>query len=144
VFLFFSSEIIALDFVGPLPVTVHRNRYDPIITCCFSRWPEVYALPDTSAESVAVGLADWCCRYGAPLSLVSDRGSAFLNQVISAYSRMWNINQFHVAAYHPAANGLVERFNGTLVDMLRVYSLETGSLWDETLIRLSYFLSFWY
>ena len=36
------------------------------------------------------------------------------------------------ASYHPQANGLVERMNGTLCDAIRAFSVTSGVLWDET------------
>ena len=126
-------EQIAFDFIGPLPVSLHRNRYILAITDYFSRWAEAYPLPDITAESTAVCLADWTTRYGAPFVLCSDRGSHFLNQTITAFCSIWHIVQIPTSAYHPQANGLVERFNSTLIDSLRTYSLSAGSLWDEVL-----------
>lgn len=124
-------ERIALDFVGPLPISIHHNRYALVITDYFSRWVEVYPLMDQSKESVAVCLADWCTRYGAPLSIRSDRGKSFLNEMITAYCKLWSINQSPTSPYHPESDGLVERMNGTLCDMLRAFASETGRLWDE-------------
>ena len=115
-----------------------------VITDCYSRWAEVYPLPDTSAQGVALALADWTSRFGAPLVLLSDRGSSFLNYVIPIFSRLWGFNQMFTAAYTPQSNGLVERFNATLEDMIRVYAMETGALWDETIsaILFAYRTSF--
>ena len=126
-------EKIAIYFIGPLPPSLHRNRYILSVTDYFSRWAEAYALPDATAESTAVCLADWITRYGAPLEICSDRGAHFLNSTITAFSRIWHITQTPVSAYHPQANGLVERFNGTLCDILRSYAFSCGTLWDELL-----------
>ena len=126
-------EHVALDFVGPLPTSLHRNRYILVLTDVFSRWVEAYPLPDQTAEATAVCLADWTTRYGSPLILSSDMGTSFLNATIEAFCRIWHIQQQFTSAYHHQANGLVERFNATLCDMLRAYSVDTGQLWDETM-----------
>ena len=52
-------EYVALDFVGPLPTTFHRNRPILVFTDGFSRWVEAYPLPDKSAEYSAVCLPIW-------------------------------------------------------------------------------------
>ena len=120
-------------FVWAYPTSLHRNRNILVLTDVFSRWVEAYPLPDQTAESTAVCLADRTTPYGSPLLLYSDRGTSFLNAIIAAFCRIWHIQQHFTSAHHPQANGLVERFNATLCDMLRAYSVDTGQLWDETM-----------
>jgi transposase InsO family protein len=103
------------------------------MTDYFSKWAEAYPLPAQTAESVTICLADWITRYGAPLQITSDRGANFVSQVVALFCKLWNVEQHYSSAYHPQANGLVERFNATLVDMLRAFSLESGAIWDEFL-----------
>ena len=124
-------EHLGMDFVGPLPPSLHRNMFILALTDYFSKWAEAYPLPDQSANSVAVCLADWITRYGAPIRITSDRGASFVSEAVASFCRLWGVQQQFASAYHPQANGLVERFNATLVDMLRAFSIESGKLWDE-------------
>ena len=39
-------ERVAVDILGPLPVTERGNRYILVLTDCFTKWTEVYAIPD--------------------------------------------------------------------------------------------------
>jgi transposase InsO family protein len=137
-------ERVAIDYIGPLPISVHGNRYALNFTDTFTRWAESYPSPDASARSTALALFDWCSHYGTPLVLMHDHGSHFQNQTIKLLSELWGFNQFMSAAYSPQSNGLVERFNSTLEDMIRAYTLETGSMWDECLpaILFAYRTSF--
>ena len=124
-------EHLGMDFVGSLPPSLHRNRFILALTDYFSKWAEAYPLPDQSANYVAVCLADWITRYGAPIRITSDRGASFVSEAVASFCRLWGVQQQFASAYHPQANGLVERFNATLVDMLRAFSIESGKLWDE-------------
>jgi transposase InsO family protein len=124
-------ERVAIDFIGPLPTSHHGNRFALNFTDTFTRWAECYPSPDATAHATALALFDWCCHYGCPSILMSDHGSHFQNHVIKLLSELWGFTQFMSAAYSPQSNGLVERFNATLEDMIRSYALETGSLWDE-------------
>ncbi|KAG1941111.1 interleukin-1 receptor accessory protein-like 1-A [Pimephales promelas] len=46
-------ERVALDILGPLPVTGEKNKYILVIGDYFSKWTEAVALPNQEAESVA-------------------------------------------------------------------------------------------
>ena len=124
-------ERIAIDFVGPLVMSNHGNKWMLVITDISTKWAEAYPLRDSSAVEVAACLADWVTRYGAPISMVSDRGSDFLAEIVRMFCTIWGIDRDITSPYHPQANGSVERLNATLCDMLRTFSLDTGVTWDE-------------
>ena len=46
-------ERLAVDVMGPLPVTESGNKYLLIAMDYFSKWPEAYALPNQEATTVA-------------------------------------------------------------------------------------------
>ena len=126
-------EKVAMDFVGPVVKSNHLNSWILVITDYCTKWAEIYPLRDARAPEVAACLADWCCRYGAPLSLVSDRGKNFLAEIIQNFCAIWDIDRNITSSYHPQANSQVERLNGTLCDMIRAFATETGTRWDEHL-----------
>lgn len=39
-------ERIAIDILGPIPLTEKGNKYDIVICDCFSKWTEAFAIPD--------------------------------------------------------------------------------------------------
>ena len=64
---------ITTDFVGPLPITPRGNRYILVVTDSFTKWVEVFAVPDQSAETTArTILNEFIARYGYPIDLHSD------------------------------------------------------------------------
>ena len=61
-------ERIAIDVLGPLPETEQGNRYALIIMDNFSKWTEVHAMPDQTAEAVAhILIKEVISRLGVPL-----------------------------------------------------------------------------
>ena len=60
-------------------------------------------------------------RYGCPMTFQSDNGKAFVWDLTKDLTRRSHIAQAHSTTYQPQTNGLVERQNRTLVNMLRVY-----------------------
>ncbi|KAG3081999.1 hypothetical protein PI125_g20045 [Phytophthora idaei] len=75
-------------------------------------------------------------RHGVPERLLSDRGSNFTSNLARSLYETLGIKKLFGSAYHPQTQGLVERFNGTLMGMLRMYVSETQTDWDVYLPRV--------
>jgi hypothetical protein len=49
----------------------------------FTNWPEVYAIPNQDASTLAVAmLPNFFCRYGVPLELHSDQSRNFESRLM--------------------------------------------------------------
>eukprot|EP00731_Ephydatia_muelleri_P002340 Em0001g2340a len=73
----------------------------------------------TDSETLASALVDEVvCWYGVPGSLHSDQSANLNSQVITALCKRLGINKTRTTAYHPQANGQVERFKRTLEAIL--------------------------
>ena len=62
---------------------------------------------------------------------MSDNGAQFVSSLMNEVARLLSINFIHATPYHPQANGLVERMNGTLKTMLRRMCAEKPLDWDR-------------
>jgi Integrase core domain len=97
----------------------------------FTKWPEAKAVPEATAQQVADFIyEDIVCRHGCPQIILSDRGTHFRNRMIDKLLEQYKIKHIYSTPYHPKTNGLVERFNRTLVDSLAKTSEETDE-WDK-------------
>ena len=74
-----------------------------------------------------VVILNWIARFGVPLDITSDRGSQFTSQLWSDISQFLGTKHHRTTAYHPQANGLVERFHRHLKSALRARL--TGPRW---------------
>ena len=70
-------------------------------------------------------------RVGVPKEILSDQGSQFLSAVMKETCRLLSLKQLVTTAYHPICNGLIEKFNGTLMNMLRHMCAEKPKDWDR-------------
>ena len=67
-----AMEMLALDFVGPLPETTDENRYLLVIGDYFTKWVEAFPLKDQKAITTAdVLLSEIVARHGVPVVLHS-------------------------------------------------------------------------
>ena len=57
-------------------------------------------------------------KFGAPLQLLTDRGSEFESELFRELMRWMEIDKLRATAYRPSCNGVVERFHRTLNSML--------------------------
>lgn len=61
-------ERIAIDILGPLPLTEKGNKYIIVICDCFSKWTEAFAIPDQESSTIAkIIVNEFICRFGTPL-----------------------------------------------------------------------------
>jgi len=108
------------DLVGPLPVSSEGHSHVLTIIDRATRWVEAVPLTSTTAAAVCDAfIAAWVSRYGVPEILTTDRGVQFTSALWQAAMQRLGIQHRFTAAYHPQANGVVERFHRQLKDSLR-------------------------
>ena len=121
---------VHIDLVGPLPPC---KGYSYLLTCVdrFTRWPEAIPLSDITAATVAHAfISGWIARFGAPSTITTDRGAQFESNLWHELMCFLGTTRIRTTAYHPAANGLVERFHRQLKAGL---SAEPRTQWVDTL-----------
>jgi cleavage and polyadenylation specificity factor subunit 1 len=61
----------------------------------------------------------WICRIGVPLRVTTDQGRQFESFLFRQLNILTGNSHFRTNAYHPAANGMVERFHRQLKAAIR-------------------------
>jgi hypothetical protein len=126
---------VSLDLITALPRT---RRGNDAILVFVDRLSKMVHLAPCKKSVTAAGCADLFFRHvvrlhGAPDSIVSDRGTTWVNAFWEQMCARWQIKQKLSSAFHPQTDGQTERMNRTLEETLRHY-VDTGRAdWDEHL-----------
>lgn len=134
-------ERVAIDILGPLPRTEKGNKYIVIISDYFTRWIEAYPVKNQEAITIAkIFTEEFISRYGVPLQVHTDQGRQFESTLFQDLCKMLRIEKTRTTPYNPKSDGLVERFNRTLEDMISKYVQPNQKNWDEVLplVMLAY------
>ena len=107
-------ELVHVDFAGPF-----MNTKFFVLVDAHSKWPEVFTMKTTSATKTIEILRAIFARNGLPRQLVSDNGPQFISDEFKQFMDSNGIKHFKSAPYHPATNGLAERFIQTMKHSLR-------------------------
>ena len=121
------------------------NEYVLSMSDLFSRYTMVWPVPDTGVKATVDAILINIVRiFGFPEILMSDRGSAFTSEVYNELTKLLKITVKRTTALNPACNGLVERFNKSLGDMLRTAALEDPRNWEDLIpiLTLAYNCSY--
>ncbi|GFV45329.1 retrovirus-related Pol polyprotein from transposon 412 [Trichonephila clavipes] len=127
-------ERIAFDILGPLSRSSNGNINILVAMDYFTKWPEAYRIPDQEASTVAEVLVQhWISRFGVPLQLHSDQGKTSILQ----FARDCLKYSPQTTALHPQSDGMVERFNRTILNSLSLLVSSNQQDWDK---KLPFFL----
>ena len=133
----YPMQMVATDIVGPFPESQAGNSYILVVADYFTRWTEAYAIPNQEATTVAKKLTDeFFFRFSPPEQLHSDQGRQFESEVIAEMCKLLGVAKTRTTPYHPQSDGLVERFNRTLLSMLATAARERLFEWEDHLRRL--------
>ena len=105
---------VHLDYAGPF-----QGKMFLIAVDAFSKWPEVKVMTSTTVSATLDALREWFCTHGIPEQLVTDNGSQFTADAFKEFTQLNGIRHIKSAPYHPASNGLAERFIQSLKQSLK-------------------------
>ena len=78
-------------------------------------------------------IVGFVCRFGMPSVIHSDQGREFDNKVMHVLCHLGGSHKTKTTPYHLESDGLVERFNWTLLMMLAMFTGEHKDDWDDLL-----------
>ena len=132
-----SSEFNEVVQIHHQKICMTESGYNHILVIIehFTKLAEAVPCQTASAEETCDHLmTHWISRYdGCPMTFQSDNSKTCVGDLTKELMKMSHIAQAHSTIYHPQTNGLLDRQNRTLVNMLRVYSSRYMTDWDKYL-----------
>ncbi|MBN3274512.1 ANFC protein, partial [Polyodon spathula] len=108
-------ERIGMDIVGPLERSAAGYTHLLVILDYATRYPEAIPLRSMSAKSVANKLVNVFSRVGIPMEIQTDQGTNFMSRLMRGTCKLLGIKTIRTSVFHPQNDGLMERFNKTLL-----------------------------
>ena len=118
---------IAIDLCGPLP----SGEQLFVAVDYYSRWPEVVWLKDTSTKAIIKCLETIFLIHGLPVTIRSDNGPQFAAKEFEAFCDYLGILHVKGIPYWPQSNAEVERFNATLMKVVKMANAQKQDLKRE-------------
>lgn len=107
-------EHVHIDIVGPIGIS-NGQRYLLTMIDRATKWPECFPMQDMTAENVARIFYDgWIARFGCPKRITTDQGRQFEAGLFKELTQLVGAQKIHTTAFHPQANGMIERWHRSL------------------------------
>ena len=98
-------------------------EYIVVVKNCFRCYIKAYRTCSKSLNTVAHKLlSDFMLRFGCREKILQDQGKGFQNNLLHHLQKLQGVKKFSTIQYHLMTNGLVERINSTIVQMLKTLS----------------------
>ena len=124
---------IALDTLGPLPISKNGQKYILVVVDIFTRFVFLRAIQDKSAQSIAKELYLICCDFGHPRIIQSDNGTEFNNELLEHFSLLYKWDHRFSTPYYPQGNGIAERSVKSCINLLQKRVQEDITNWSSML-----------
>ena len=129
-------ELVCVDFLG---LESSKGGFENIlvVTDHFTKFAQAFPTKNQTASTTAKVLFDNSfVHYGLPKYILSDQGRNFEGKIIQQLCVLNGVKKLRTTPYHPMGNGLCERFNRTLLGMLRTLSNDKKSDWKSYVPKL--------
>jgi hypothetical protein len=110
-----------LDYVGPIKPAARGSqaRYIKVATDYMTKWAEARAVRKADARSTTKFIYEHIItRFGCPIEMVTDRGTHFINEVITELLTKFMVIHRKSTPYYPRRNGQAESTNKILSGIL--------------------------
>ena len=127
-------QTMAMDIVGPVVESAAGNCYFLVMGEYFTRYTITAPMPNQTKETIAkTFIKSIILQHGVPERVLTDQGPNFLSELMDELYKQLGIERLRTTAYRPCCDGMVERFNRTVADMIASYVVNQPDRWDEYL-----------
>ena len=126
-------QMVGVD-VLKVPMSRNGNQYLLVAQDYFTKFPFAFAMPDQTADRIARTLVQNIFSvFGPPEILHSDQGRNFESTILRSVCEALGIKKTRTVPYHPSSDGLVERMNRSILQLLRSVVGDHPVDWEDHL-----------
>lgn len=125
------NEIIAMDFLGPLPNSTRGTKHLLVCIDLFTKEVRLYPIKRPTTKTVLnIIIKKYMPENGRVQKIITDQGKQFQNKLWASTLRKEGIKPILTSIRHPQAN-LAERINKELGKYFRIYCHDNHRRWAE-------------
>ena len=104
----------------------------------FTNWVECMPLQwQTTAVTAKAAVDHFLSRFGCPLQIFTDQGRNFESNLFKYLCETLHIQKYRTTPNHPSSNSQVERYNRTLMNVVRCYIQGRQNRWDACVPQIA-------
>ena len=131
-------ELITLDYLH-LDQCKGGYEYLLVVVDHFSKFAQAFPTKNKSGRAAADILFNkYFLDFGFPKRILHDQGKEFDNKLFQRLSEITGIKPSRTTPYHPMGNGLCERMNRTILNMLKTLPKSFKSNWKDHIKKLTF------
>ncbi|KAG0440350.1 Transposon Tf2-8 polyprotein [Dictyocoela muelleri] len=122
-----KMKILCSDIFGPFDLRFFDNNNNShkgfllTITDIYSRYTETYFSTNITGNTLIYKFQVWIEKYSKPNTIICDNGKQYTSKIFQDYLIANDIKNISTPIYHPSSNGISERLNKTIAEILRIY-----------------------
>ena len=131
-------EMLTIDYVQLDPC---KGGYQYALVACdhFTKFVQIYPTKNKSALAAADRIYnDLVLKYGLMSRVHSDQGKEFVNTLFKRLHKMCGTDYSRTTPYHPMGNGMTERMNRTIINMVKTLGENEKKDWARHLSKLAF------
>ena len=125
-------ELVHMDYLTIEHGKTGKDVNILVITDYYSRFAQ--AVVNTSQTALTTATAAWndfFHKYGFPEKIITDQGTNFESELFQSLCSVARITKLRTTSYHPQTYGNCERFNATLINMIKTLEYEDKVVWTK-------------
>jgi transposase InsO family protein len=115
-----SSHHPLIPYILPPFLLFYDNKLIFTIIDCFSKKLWAYEISNTNGIEIINKLKEYPSNFPAPKEIQADNGTEFANKGIENFLKYNNIKIHFTTPNHHNSNGLINRTNSTLIEIMNI------------------------